>query len=82
MSLIAGADARAYSASEVAERNWDNNATRGVADFLAAHRSDGSTGCTLDYCSFYWLAADQQLEMRLLPHICWRNCRKMQSEKR
>ena len=67
VSLIAGADARAYSASDVRERNWDNDATRGVADFLAAHRSDGSTGCTLDYCSFYWLAADQQLEMRLLP---------------
>ena len=67
VSLIAGADARAYSASDVRERNWDNNATRGVADFLVAHRSDGSTGCTLDYCSFYWLAADQQLEMRLLP---------------
>ena len=67
VSLIAGADARAYSASDVTERNWDNDATRGVADFLVAHRSDGSTGCTLDYCSFYWLAADQQLEMRLLP---------------
>jgi hypothetical protein len=65
LSLVAGADARAYSTSDVTKRNWDSEATRGVADFLAQH-SDGSTGCTLDYCSFYWLAADQ-LEMRLLP---------------
>jgi hypothetical protein len=66
LSLVVGADARAYSASDVSERNWDSNATRGVADFLVAHHADGSTGCTLDYCSFYWLAANQ-LEMRLLP---------------
>jgi hypothetical protein len=24
----------------------------------------------------------EYVEIKLLPHICWRNCRKMQSEKR
>lgn len=67
VSLVAGTNARAYSTSDVRERNWDSDATRGVADFLVAHRSDGSTGCTLDYCSFFWLAAHGQIDTTLLP---------------
>ena len=63
LSLVAGSGARAYSAADVSARNWNSDATQGVAGFLLAHRSDGSIGCTLDYCSFYWLAGDQKLRM-------------------
>lgn len=67
LSLVAGAGARAYSAGDVMARNWDVGATRGVAAFLTAHDQGGPTGCTLDYCSFYWLASGDRLRMRLLP---------------
>jgi hypothetical protein len=67
LSLVVGADARAYSANEVSARDRDSDATRGVASFLLGHRSDGRPGCTLDYCSFFWLAANDRLEPRLLP---------------
>lgn len=67
LSLFAGALSRSYTASDVPQRSWDSAATRGVTDFLLAHRADGATGCTFDFCSFYWLASDQRLDLSLLP---------------
>jgi hypothetical protein len=69
LALVAGADARAYSPSNLSRRDWDNAATRGAAEFLLAHRADRSTSCTFDYCSFLWLVSDQRLGPRLLPQF-------------
>jgi hypothetical protein len=62
----------AYGANEVTARDWDSDATRGVASFLLGHRSDGRPSCMLDYCSFFWLAPNEQLEPRLLPQYAVR----------
>jgi hypothetical protein len=72
LSLVAGAGARAYSGGDVSRRNWDTAATRGVAAYLVAHRAQGSVGCTLGYCSFFWLTSDQRLDTTLLPQYAAR----------
>lgn len=63
----AGSEPRAGSSIDVDARSWDSPATRSVADFLRAHRSDGPAQCTLQFCSFYWLAADGDVDLDLLP---------------
>jgi hypothetical protein len=67
LALAAGAEARVHGAGDVTVRSWDSEATREVAAYLVAHRADGSTACTFDYCSFFWLASHQNLETTLLP---------------
>jgi hypothetical protein len=67
VASFAGSAARAWGPSDVAERNWDNAGSHGVADFLRAHRDQGTAACTLDYCSFYWLAAEGDVDLALLP---------------
>jgi hypothetical protein len=67
VALLSGSKAREWSPTDVADRNWDSAATRSVADYLSAHRDDGRAACTLLFCSFYWLAADGDVDLALLP---------------
>jgi len=67
VALTGGSDARAERASDPAARSWDSVPTRAVADWLKANAPDTPTGCTLQFCSFYWLAADGGLDLNLLP---------------
>jgi hypothetical protein len=67
IALVASSDARADRSSDVASRSWDSVPTRAVADFLKANRDGRAAGCTLQFCSFYWIAADGRLDLDLLP---------------
>jgi hypothetical protein len=67
VALVASSDARADRSSDVASRSWDSVPTRSVADFLKANRDGRASACTLQFCSFYWLAADGRLDLDLLP---------------
>jgi hypothetical protein len=67
VALVAASDARADRSSDVASRSWDSVPTRAVADFLKANRDGRAAACTLQFCSFYWIAADGLLDLDLLP---------------
>ncbi len=54
-------------ASDTAARSWDSPATRAASDWLKARAGSRPAGCTLQFCSFYWLAADGELNLKLLP---------------
>jgi hypothetical protein len=67
VALISASFARGFSETGAAARTWDSAPTRGVAEYLRAHRDDGTTACTLEFCSFYWLAADGDVGLSLVP---------------
>jgi hypothetical protein len=67
VALVASSDARADRSSDVASRSWDSVPTRAVADFLLANRDGRASACTLQFCSFYWIAADGRIDLDLLP---------------
>lgn len=67
VALVASSDARADRSSDVASRSWDSAPTRAVAEFLRTHRDGRASACTLQFCSFYWLAADGSIDLDLLP---------------
>jgi hypothetical protein len=67
VGFAGGSDARAERASDTAARSWDSPATRAASGWLRANAGSRQAGCTLQFCSFYWLAADGKLNLELLP---------------
>jgi hypothetical protein len=69
VALAGGSEARADRSSDTAARSWDSIVTRAAADTLKANAGDRPSVCTLQFCSFYWLAADGMMDLELLPQF-------------
>ncbi len=67
VAFVGGSGARADRSSDVAARSWDSPATRAATAYLQKHAGNDRIGCTLQFCSFYWLHADGNLNVALLP---------------
>jgi hypothetical protein len=49
------------------QQGWQIQASHDVADWLSEHAEGRTVGCTLQYCSFYWLASHAKVDLELIP---------------
>ena len=72
LSLAGGSVALAVSRQPAAEQGWNIAETANLTQWLLKNADGDSIGCTLQYCSYAWLASGGQLQLELLPHYAAR----------
>jgi hypothetical protein len=67
LALVASSVTVALSRQPADQQGWSIEASDDVARWLTEHAEGRRVGCTLQYCSYYWLVSQGRLDVDLLP---------------